>query len=170
MLLLYEKGLIAVDMVTGDNIWTYSNTGGNAYFPIVGKDGVIYFTEKGKTGNALVYAVNPSGSLKWSKNIGSVLTYNGAALSAEGLLFLGNSGGKKVWKLDINNNGDVSEVQNVGLNIMAGVTVGTDKRLYFGTIGSGGIGFVKSIAIDASPELSSWSMRGGDLQGTNRQK
>ncbi len=165
-----EKGLIAVDMVTGDNIWAYSNTGGNAYFPIVGKDGVIYFTEKGKTGNALVYAVNPSGSLKWSKNIGSVLTYNGAALSAEGLLFLGNSGGKKVWKLDINNNGDASEVQNVGLNIMAGVTVGTDKRLYFGTIGSGGIGFVKSIAIDASPELSSWSMRGGDLQGTNRQK
>lgn len=53
---------------------------------------------------------------------------------------------------------------------MAGVTIGTDKRLYFGTIGSNNIGSIKAVAINASPELSSWSMRGGDLQGTNRQK
>lgn len=114
--------------------------------------------------------MEPTGSLKWSKDIASVLTYNGAALSAEGLLFLGNSGGKKVWKLDTNDNGELTEVRNIGQNIMAGVTIGTDKRLYFGTIGSNNIGSIKAVAINASPELSSWSMRGGDLQGTNRQK
>lgn len=165
-----DKGLISVNMTTGEKNWDYKNTGGNAYFPIVAKNGVIYFTEKGVSGKALVYAVEPTGSLKWSKDIASVLTYNGAALSAEGLLFLGNSGGKKVWKLDTNDNGELTEVRNIGQNIMAGVTIGTDKRLYFGTIGSNNIGSIKAVAINASPELSSWSMRGGDLQGTNRQK
>ena len=165
-----DKGLISVNMTTGEKNWDYKNTGGNAYFPIVDKNGVIYFTEKGVSGKALVYAVEPTGSLKWSKDIASILTYNGAALSAEGLLFLGNSGGKKVWKLDTNDNGELTEVRNIGQNIMAGVTIGTDKRLYFGTIGSNNIGSIKAVAINASPELSSWSMRGGDLQGTNRQK
>ena len=165
-----DKGLISVNMTTGEKNWDYKNTGGNAYFPIVDKNGVIYFTEKGVSGKALVYAVEPTGSLKWSKDIASVLTYNGAALSAEGLLFLGNSGGKKVWKLDTNDNGELTEVRNIGQNILAGVTIGTDKRLYFGTIGSNNIGSIKAVAINASPELSSWSMRGGDLQGTNRQK
>lgn len=165
-----DKGLISVNMTTGEKNWDYKNTGGNAYFPIVDKNGVIYFTEKGVSGKALVYAVEPTGSLKWSKDIASVLTYNGAALSAEGLLFLGNSGGKKVWKLDTNDNGELTEVRNIGQNIMAGVTIGTDKRLYFGTIGSNNIGSIKAFAINASPELSSWSMRGGNLQGTNRQK
>lgn len=165
-----DKGLISVNMTTGEKNWDYKNTGGNAYFPIVDKNGVIYFTEKGVSGKALVYAVEPTGSLKWSKDIASVLTYNGAALSAEGLLFLGNSGGKKVWKLDTNDNGELTEVRNIGQNIMTGVTIGTDKRLYFGTIGSNNIGSIKAVAINASPELSSWSMRGGDLQGTNRQK
>ena len=165
-----DKGLISVNMTTGEKNWDYKNTGGNAYFPIVDKNGVIYFTEKGVSGKALDYAVEPTGSLKWSKDIASVLTYNGAALSAEGLLFLGNSGGKKVWKLDTNDNGELTEVRNIGQNIMAGVTIGTDKRLYFGTIGSNNIGSIKAVAINASPELSSWSMRGGDLQGTNRQK
>ena len=165
-----DKGLISVNMTTGEKNWDYKTTGGNAYFPIVDKNGVIYFTEKGVSGKALVYAVEPTGSLKWSKDIASVLTYNGAALSAEGLLFLGNSGGKKVWKLDTNDNGELTEVRNIGQNIMAGVTIGTDKRLYFGTIGSNNIGSIKAVAINASPELSSWSMRGGDLQGTNRQK
>lgn len=162
-----DKGLISVNMTTGEKNWDYKNTGGNAYFPIVDKNGVIYFTEKGVSGKALVYAVEPTGSLKWSKDIASVLTYNGAALSAEGLLFLGNSGGKKVWKLDTNDNGELTEVRNIGQNIMAGVTIGTDKRLYFGTIGSNNIGSIKAVAINASPELSSWSMRGGNLQGTN---
>ena len=165
-----DKGLISVNMTTGEKNWDYKNTGGNAYFPIVDKNGVIYFTEKGVSGKALVYAVEPTGSLKWSKDIASVLTYNGAALSAEGLLFLGNSGGKKVWKLDTNDNGELTEVRNIGQNIMAGVTIGTDKRLYFGTIGSNNIGSIKAVAINASPELSSWSMRGGNLQGPNRQK
>lgn len=150
-----DKGLISVNMTTGEKNWDYKNTGGNAYFPIVDKNGVIYFTEKGVSGKALVYAVEPTGSLKWSKDIASVLTYNGAALSAEGLLFLGNSGGKKVWKLDTNDNGELTEVRNIGQNIMAGVTIGTDKRLYFGTIGSNNIGSIKAVAINASPELSS---------------
>ena len=53
---------------------------------------------------------------------------------------------------------------------MAAVTIGPDKRLYCGTIGSGNIGAVKAFDINMTLETDSWSIRGGDIQGTNRQK
>lgn len=41
-------GLISVDMVTGKKEWTYnSGIGTDSYFPIVDKNGVVYFTDKG---------------------------------------------------------------------------------------------------------------------------
>lgn len=167
-------GLISVDMVTGKKEWTYnSGIGTDSYFPIVDKNGVVYFTDKGaKNKNAHVYAVNASGNLEWSKEIGTnqQLTYNGVTLGADGYLYVGHSGGKKVWKLDTNSNGALTEVQNVGQNVMAGVTIGPDRRLYFGTVESNNIGSVKAVTVNTLSETSSWSMRGGDLQGTNRQK
>ena len=167
-------GLISVDMVTGKKEWTYnSGIGTDSYFPIVDKNGVVYFTDKGaKNKNAHVYAVNASGNLEWSKEIGTnqQLTYNGVTLGADGYLYVGHSGGKKVWKLDTNSNGALTEVQNVGQNVMAGVTIGPDRRLYFGTVVSNNIGSVKAVTVNTLSETSSWSMRGGDLQGTNRQK
>lgn len=53
---------------------------------------------------------------------------------------------------------------------MAAVTIGPDKRLYCGTIGSNNIGSIKAFAINKTLETDSWSIRGGDIQGTNRQK
>lgn len=48
--------------------------------------------------------------------------------------------------------------------------VGPDKRLYCGTIGASNIGSIKAFDINKTLETDSWSIRGGDIQGTNRQK
>ena len=53
---------------------------------------------------------------------------------------------------------------------MASVSIGPDKRLYCGTIEASNIGSIKAFDINKTLETDSWSIRGGDIQGTNRQK
>ena len=54
--------------------------------------------------------------------------------------------------------------------VMAAVSIGPDRRLYCGTIGSNNIGSIKAFAVNKTLATDSWSIRGGDIQGTNRQK
>ncbi|MEY8684799.1 PQQ-binding-like beta-propeller repeat protein [Bacteroides sp. AN502(2024)] len=159
-------GLVAVDMTNGTKKWMYPITKGDAYFPIVDKDGNIYFTEKG---SKTVHAVNASGSKIWEKNVGNNLTYIGGALSTDGILYIGTQSNNKVLGLDITDGNIVFE-ETVGQQVMAAVTIGPDKRLYCGTIGSNNIGSVKAFAINKTLATDSWSIRGGDIQGTNCQK
>lgn len=159
-------GLVAVDMTNGTKKWTYPTTKGDAYFPIVDKNGNIYFTEKN---SQTVHAVNSSGSKIWEKKVGNNLNYSGGALSTDGILYIGTQSNNKVLGLDITNGNIVFE-ETVGQQVMAAVTIGPDKRLYCGTIGSANIGAVKAFDINKTLETDSWSIRGGDIQGTNRQK
>ena len=159
-------GLVAVDMTNGTKKWTYPTTKGDAYFPIADKNGNIYFTEKG---SQTVHAVNAAGSKIWEKNVGNNLNYSGGALSTDGILYVGTQSNNKVLGLDITNGNIVFE-ETVGQQVMAAVTIGPDKRLYCGTIGSNNIGSVKAFAVNKTLATDSWSIRGGDIQGTNRQK
>lgn len=159
-------GLVAVDMTTGTKKWTYPTAKGDAYFPIIDKNGNIYFTEKG---SQTVHAVNANGSKIWEKNVGNNLNYSGGALSTDGILYVGTQSGNKVLGLDITDGNIVFE-EAVGQQVMAAVTIGPDKRLYCGTIGSGNIGSLKAFAINKTLEPDYWSIRGGDIHGTNRQK
>lgn len=159
-------GLVAVDMTNGTKKWTYPTTKGDAYFPIADKNGNIYFTEKG---SQTVHAVNAAGSKIWEKNVGNNLNYSGGALSTDGILYVGTQSNNKVLGLDITNGNIVFE-ETVGQQVMAAVTIGPDKRLYCGTIGSNNIGSVKAFAVNKTLATDSWSIRGGDVQGTNRQK
>lgn len=159
-------GLVAVDMTNGTKKWTYPTTKGDAYFPIADKNGNVYFTEKG---SQTVHAVNAAGSKIWEKNVGNNLNYSGGALSTDGILYVGTQSNNKVLGLDITNGNIVFE-ETVGQQVMAAVTIGPDKRLYCGTIGSNNIGSVKAFAVDKTLATDSWSIRGGDIQGTNRQK
>lgn len=159
-------GLVAVDMTTGTKKWTYPTAKGDAYFPIIDKNGNIYFTEKG---SQTVHAVNANGSKIWEKNVGNNLNYSGGALSTDGILYVGTQSGNKVLGLDITD-GNIVFNEAVGQQVMAAVTIGPDKRLYCGTIGSGEIGSIKAFAINKTLEPDSWSIRGGDIHGTNRQK
>lgn len=159
-------GLVAVDMTDGTKKWTYPTAKGDAYFPIIDKNGNIYFTEKG---SQTVHAVNANGTKIWEKNVGNNLNYSGGALSTDGILYVGTQSGNKVLGLDITD-GNIVFNEAVGQQVMAAVTIGPDKRLYCGTIGSGNIGSLKAFAINKTLEPDSWSIRGGDIHGTNRQK
>ena len=162
-----KGGLVAVDMTNGTKKWTYPTTKGDAYFPIVDKNGNIYFTEKG---SQTVHAVNASGAKIWDKNVGGNLNYSGGALSTDDILYIGTQSNNKVLGLDITNNGNIVFEETVGQQVMAAVSIGPDKRLYCGTIGSNNSGSIKAFAINKTLETDSWSIRGGDIQGTNRQK
>ena len=163
---LKNGGLVAVDMTNGTKKWTYPTTKGDAYFPIADKNGNVYFTEKG---SQTVHAVNASGSKIWEKNVGNNLNYSGGALSTDGILYIGTQSNNKVLGLDITNGNIVFE-ETVGQQVMAAVSIGPDRRLYCGTIGSGNIGSIKAFAVNKTLATDSWSIRGGDIQGTNRQK
>jgi len=163
---LKNGGLVAVDMTNGTKKWTYPTTKGDAYFPIADKNGNVYFTEKG---SQTVHAVNASGSKIWEKNVGNNLNYSGGALSTDGILYIGTQSGNKVLGLDITNGNIVFE-ETVGQQVMAAVSIGPDRRLYCGTIGSNNIGSIKAFAVNKTLATDSWSIRGGDIQGTNRQK
>ena len=113
--------------------------------------------------------MNASGSKIWEKNVGNNLNYSGGALSTDGIFYVGTQSNNKVLGLDTANGNIVFE-ETVGQQVMAAVTIGPDKRLYCGTIGSGNIGSVKAFAINKALETDAWSIRGGDIQGTNRQK
>ena len=78
-------GLVAVDMTNGTKIWTYPTTKGDAYFPIVDKNGNIYFTEKGAQ---TVHAVNANGAKIWEKKVGNNLNYSGGTLSTRMVFFI----------------------------------------------------------------------------------
>lgn len=164
---LKNGGLVAINMPDGAKQWTYPTTGGDAYFPIMDKKGNIYFTEKG---SQTVHAVSSSGAGIWTKKVGNNLNYSGGAISEDGILYIGTQSNNKVLGLDTNNSGNIVFDESVGQQVMAAVTIGPDKRLYCGTIGAGNIGAIKAFAINKTGEKGAWSVRGGDIYGTNRQK
>lgn len=162
-------GLSAIDMNSGNIKWTYANTGGgDAYLPVVAPDGTIYFNDKG---SKKVYAVNLNGTLKWETNLGAALTYCGLALADNGKVYCATQGkvGTSYKLYGLNGmTGNVDFTYDNEQQFMATASIGPDKRLYIGTIGANNIGSLLAIPIDAGVETASWSMRGGNLYGTNR--
>ena len=170
-------GISAIDMATGNIKWSYPNgtAGGDAYLPIVGPDGTIYFNEKGSKDNPRqIYAVNASGSLKWEKSLSvAPYTYCGAVLSNDGIVYSATQGAVNtiytLYGFDAAT-GDVVYSYESKNQFMAAATIGPDNRLYIGTIGtvSKDKGLMLVLPISGGPETSSWSVRGGNIYGTNR--
>jgi outer membrane protein assembly factor BamB len=161
-------GLVAINTTNGSQQWM-AGASGDAYFPIVDKNGAVYFTEK--LAAAKVYAVKSDGTSKWTQNIGNnnSLNYGGLVLDENGIIYGGTQGTYKRYAINTTT-GDFAFSEDSAQQIMAAFSIGPDKRLYWGTIGSGNIGTIYALEINAGLETGSWSVRGGDLQGTNRQK
>ncbi|MDR1120933.1 MAG: PQQ-binding-like beta-propeller repeat protein [Dysgonamonadaceae bacterium] len=165
-------GIAAVNISDGTLKWS-AGAAGDAYFPIVDKNGVVYFVEKNASGN--VYAINPDGTQKWIKNIGGSLNYGGLALDENGIIYGGTQSkvgdNYKIYAINTVT-GEFVFNNDSEQQLMAAFTIGPDKRLYFGTIGTVQTdgGSIQAYEINAGLETASWSIRGGDLQGTNRQK
>jgi outer membrane protein assembly factor BamB len=167
-------GVVAINIADGTEKWA-SSANGDAYAPIVGKDGVVYFTEKGVSPNFNIYAVNPAdGTKKWTVNIGGALTYDGLVLGDNGVVYGGTqvrvNGNYRIFGLSTADGSFVLDETTDAHQIMCNAAIGPDKRLYLGTITSGNIGYLNAYEINAGLETGSWSVRGGDMQGTNRQK
>ncbi|MCD8167247.1 MAG: PQQ-binding-like beta-propeller repeat protein [Bacteroides sp.] len=164
-----SNGLSAIDMATGNVNWTYANTGGgDAYFPVAAPDGTIYFNDKG---GRKVYAIRSNGILAWEKELGAALTYCGLVLADNGTIYCATQGKVgdyySIYGLNTTT-GEVAFKYDSEEQFMAAATIGPDKRLYIGTIGSNNVGSLLALPVEAGPETSSWSVRGGNLYGTNR--
>lgn len=162
------SGIAAVDMSTGTVKWKTAGTAnGDAYFPVVGPDGSVYFTDKGaKT----IHALNADGSVKWERNVDAVLIYGGLTLSSDGKLYVGSqgkaaSGSYLLLGVDAAD-GNLFLNEASADQIMSAFTIGPDSRLYYGTVQ----GTVFARELSAGLETSSWSLRGGNYQGTNSLK
>jgi len=168
-----SEGIVAIDMETGTKEWAYANTGGgDAYFPIVGPDGAIYFNEKG--GDKKVYAVNADGTSKWSTTIGAAMPYCGLALSNAGKLYGGTQakidGFYQIFEIDVATGTKNPSVLTTDQQIMSSAIIGPDDKLYIGSVralSTDNFGKLFVVDINAGAETGSWSMRGGNLQGTN---
>jgi outer membrane protein assembly factor BamB len=166
-------GIAAVNMTDGTIKWTYANgNASDAYFPIVGTDGTIYFDEK--AGEKKVYAVNSNGTLKWSTAIGAALNYCGLALSDAGKIYGGTQAkigtSYQIFEIDAAT-GAMNVILETDQQISAAATIGPDNRLYVGSIralSTDNFGKLFAIPINAGLEKNSWSMRGKNIQGTSR--
>lgn len=163
------SGIAAVDMTNGNVKWKSAGTAnGDAYFPIVAPDGSVYFTDKGSKS---IHALNADGSVKWNRDVGAALIYAGPVLSSDGKLYFGSQG--KVAGTDNYlllgadaASGNLFLNENFAEQMMSAFTIGPDSRLYYGTVG----GTVYTRELSAGLETSTWSMRGGNYQGTNSLK
>lgn len=166
-------GLVQLDAVTGALDWTYATTttasNGACYFPVVDATGVVYFAQRG---GRKVIAVNADGTRKWETAIGAELIYTGLALSADGVVYAGTQGKSgATWKFFGVNTADGALVvdEAFGSQMMSAFTFGPDARLYWGVInGTGDCLHARNVESKMAPNC--WAVRGGDLQGTNKQK
>lgn len=156
-------GLVAINAGDGSVKWIVP-ANGDSYFPVVDKEGAVYFVDKG--GKSL-YAVNSQGILEWRIEATAGLNYCCPVIDENGIIYFGamdgiihavdTSTGEEIWRITTNDSGNNAK-------IMAGMTVGPDKNLYVGYIG----GNVVAIPVFAGPETSTWSCRGGNIHGTNQ--
>ena len=121
------KTLIAVDAINGTIKWEYTTAAATyGAGPAVGPDGTIYFGTEDGAGT--FYAINPSGSLKWQKELGKAVKSSPAvtsdgmvyALADGGFAFAFDSDGNQKWSKTLSGNS-------------AGVAVNRDGTVYFAT-------------------------------------
>lgn len=155
-------GVAAIDMATGDVKWKSAKGSNDSYFPIVGPDGTVYYTSKG---GKRVYAINPDGSLKWETEEAAALIYAGVVLTKDGKLYIGTQANigdsKQLLTIDAATGSFTMEPSD---QIMSAFTFGPDARVYYGTVGK------NLCTIETAGPADSWSMRGGNIQGTNSLK
>lgn len=155
-------GVAAVDMATGTVRWTSAKGTNDSYFPITGPDGTVYYTSKG---GKKVYAINADGTLKWETQDLAALIYAGLVLTEDGKLYTGTQAvigdSRQLLTIDAASGSVTMEPSD---QIMSAFTFGPDSRVYYGTVAG------NLCTIETAGPASSWSMRGGNICGTNSLK
>lgn len=151
-----KAGVAAIDMNSGVTKWKYATEYNDCYHPVVDENGNVYFCEK----NGALYAISPSGALKWKYTDNLNYTYSGFSLGENGHAYI-TQYGSPFAILDIDSNGNANVLSNA-TQTMSPVSIGPDGRLYYGCNGT-----IKTYDIGVQPLRAGWYCRGGNLQGTN---
>lgn len=155
-----KGGVVAIDKATGATKWQYKTTYGDCYNPVVDAEGTVYFNEKAGG----LYAVKKDGSLKWSYTTDLNYTFSGFALGNDGQAYISQYAAP-FNLLAFSENGIPTIITNIGVQTMSPVTIGPDRRIYYGKNGSisvfnAGVGLAKA----------QWPCRGANNQATNSLK
>ncbi len=155
--MLAKAGVAAINKADGTVAWKFATTYGDCYNPVVDNDGTVYFNEKAGG----LYAVNKDGSLKWKYTEVLNYTFSGFALGADGKAYISQYA-TPFNLIAINATGVAEVVTTIGAQTMSPLTIGPDKRIYFGKNGSIGC-FNAEVAL----ANTIWPCRGGNHQATN---
>lgn len=157
-------GCVAIDLATGSTRWKYNTGLGDCYHPVVDGEGTVYFCEK----NGYLYAVDKNGAEKWSDKTDKGYIYSGFALAADGKAYIAQYASPNNL-LAFDNAGAKTVVKVIGDQIMSPVTIGPDRRLYYGRKNDMA-GMVDAWELGCGPLDEGWPMRGHNAQGNNSLK
>jgi outer membrane protein assembly factor BamB len=99
-------------------------TGTVSSSPAIGSDGTIYFGA-----NSYLYALNPTGTLKWYYTTGEMIS-SSPAIGKDGIIYFG-SGDKNLYAL--NPTGTLKWKYTTGGWISSSPAIGSDGTIYFGS-------------------------------------
>ncbi len=150
-------GCVAVNLADGTTRWQDAKTAGDCYHPVVDAEGTVYFCEKG----GYLYATRIDGTCKWEDKTEKNYIYSGFALASDGKAYIAQYA-SPFNLLSFDASGTREVVTNIGVQVMSPVTIGPDRRLYYGTNGS-----ISAYDIKTALSGEGWPMRGGNLRGTN---
>ncbi|MDO4826446.1 MAG: PQQ-binding-like beta-propeller repeat protein [Bacteroidia bacterium] len=153
-------GCVAVNLADGTTRWKDAKTSGDCYHPVVDAEGTVYFCEKG----GYLYATRIDGTAKWEDKTDKNYIYSGFAIASDGKAYIAQYA-SPFNLLSFGLSGTREVVTNIGVQVMSPVSIGPDRRAYYGTNGS-----VSAYDIRTSLMDGGWPVRGGNLQGTNSLK
>ena len=105
--------------------WNYKIGGSVHSSPAIGADGTIYVGSS--DGN--LYAINPTGSLKWSYTTGGYIIYSSPAIGADGTIYVGSDDGLYA----INPTGSLKWSYITRGSVHSSPAIGADGTIYVGS-------------------------------------
>jgi outer membrane protein assembly factor BamB len=105
--------------------WKYPTVGPITVSPTISSDGTIYFGSGFAPNNSFLYAVSPSGKLKWKypRTVAST-----PAISSDGTIYFGTSGNDLIA---LNSNGKFKWQYKTGNIIKSSPSIANDGTIYF---------------------------------------
>lgn len=176
-----DKGILAVNMATGDYSSYPLSGAGDCWSPVIGTDGSIYFCDRNHFGT--LFAITENLQLKWKyeiegavkKDIGNFIT---PAIGKGDILYIGTGQmtvPEKCSKVIALNGKDKSVVweyiHSYDGRFFSASTISPDG-VWFGTTVGNATYSPSWLAMEIGNELEpdSWSCRGGNWKGNNRQE
>lgn len=129
--------LYARNTLDGSKKWTfdldYTGSGNKTNGSVaVDSNGVVYATCANQVNNAQIYAINPDGTLKWKKDLGSksYFSYVSPAIMKNGNIIVGTRGGDAGGTLVMLNAADGATISSNSVNTLGTIVVSQDNYCY----------------------------------------